>query len=191
MSESGDEGPYDYSEITMIDCNVLLREVGTVSDWCMRHGNMCGHPANFSEKVARIINLGVVGEDPLLPEILRDVPEATNGSWWITEAAIDSHHLETYRCLARHAEEFREGVWTRERQERRAKYVLDMVEAEMKLFRLRLCWRRMDLELVPVGNHGMDPGGGRSDEGADVGFDVGESTQHKKELDTSEHVRYL
>jgi len=170
MSERGDEEPHDFSQITIISCRVLLREVGTVSDWCMRYGRMCGHPANLYEKVARIINLGVARADPLPPEVLRDVPEATTGSWWISEATIDSHHLETYQRLARHAEEFREGIWTRARQERRAKYVLDMVEWEMKLFRLRLCVMQMERE--PVGNHGMDPGGGRSDEGADNGLDA-------------------
>ena len=133
---------------------------------------MCGHPANVSAKVARIINFGCEGDRPLSPAIQRDVPEATNGSWWITEAAIDDHHLETYQRLARRAEEFREDVWNRERQVRRAKYVLRMVEAEMKIFRIRLCFARMDMELVPVGAHNMEQFGGRSDEGADVGFDA-------------------
>jgi len=161
----------DVSRITVRSCRELLREVGTVSHWCLRHGHMCGHPANVSAKVARIINLGCEGDRPLSPGIQRDVPEATNGSWWITEAAIDGHHLETYRRLAHHAEAFREGVWTRERQVRRAKYVLMMVEAEMKIFRVLRCLSQMDTELGTVGGHGVEPGGGRSDEGADVGVD--------------------
>ena len=133
---------------------------------------MCGHPANLSAKVARVINLGCEGDRPLSPATQRDVPEATKGSWWITEAAIDKHHLETYQCLARHAEEFREHIWRRDRQERRAKYVLGMVEAEMKILRLRLCLSRVDTERRRGGGtYGMEQGGGRSDGGADVGFD--------------------
>ena len=131
---------------------------------------MCDHPAEFSAKVARIIDLGVEGNGSSpTAEDLPDVPEATVGSWWITEVAIDECDLETYRCLARHAAEFRENIWTRPRQLKRAKYVLEMVEAEMKIFRLRRCLDRMDRELDPVGAHNMEELRSRSDEGADVG----------------------
>jgi len=170
MDAGSDGPPYELSEMTLVCPEELLRRVGSVLDWCLRHGNMCDHPADFSAKVARIIDLGVEGDGSLPTAESLQRRGASVGSWWITEAAIDDCDLETYKCLARHAAEFRENIWGRPRHQlKRAKYVLEMVEAEMKIFRIRRCFAQMDMELVPVGAHNMEQFGGHSDEGADVG----------------------
>ena len=128
----------------------------SVLDWCLRHGNMCDHPADFSTKVARIIDLGVQGVGGLPPaESFRDVPGASVGSWWITEVAIDDDDLDLYKFLAIHAAAFREEVWGLPRQLKWAKYVLGLVEVEMKTFRIRRCFAQMGMELVPVGQRGV------------------------------------
>jgi len=146
MDAGGHEVPRNRQGIRIVKSEDLLREVGTVSDWCLRHGQTLGHPANVSAKVARIITLGCNSNPPLCAELLREVPEATAGSWWITEAAVDGHHLETYQRLACLAEDFREDVWKPERQERRSKWTLRVVEEEMKLFRLGLFVAQIDRE---------------------------------------------
>ena len=49
---------------------------------------------------------------------------------------MDGHDLATYQILARYAKDFREDAWKPERRQRWSKYTLDMVEAEMKMYRL-------------------------------------------------------
>jgi len=99
-----------YASIVVVHAEDTLRNVGTVEEWCLRHGTTLGHEENFSAKVARIITFGCSNHRPLPQDIQEAVPQATRGSWWITETAVDGHDLETYRRIARYAVDFREGV---------------------------------------------------------------------------------
>jgi len=163
MDSGGHEPPCGSKEITVVCHRELLRRVGSVLNWCLKYGNMCDKPADFSAKVAEIIYLGTEGEQDLPAEVLQEVPEASVGSWWITEAAVDGHDKQTYKCLARHAQQFRWGIWNRERQVKRAKWILEVVESEMKSFRLALCFAKSDMEQGEADRH---------DEVADDGFVV-------------------
>jgi len=139
-------------DIVVVPAEDMLRNVGTVEEWCLRHGTTEGHEENFSAKVARIITLGCSNNRPLPRDILEAVPQATRGSWWITETAVDGHDLETYRRLANHAENFREHVWRQDRKQKWSKYKLEVVEAGMRIFRLFICLEHLDREdaLLPA-----------------------------------------
>jgi len=167
--DAGSEGPPDhFSQVKIVCHREMLQSVGSVLEWCLKHGRMCDHPADFAAKVAHIIDLGVKGDHNLpAAETLRDVPGASVGSWWIADVAIDGDDLEIYKFLADHAKKFRENVWTEERQLRRAKYVLEMVEAEMKIYRIKRCFAQMDMELVPVGHHAQQEAPAVSDMAAE------------------------
>ena len=120
-----------------------LRNTGTVTDWCLKHGATLRHEEAFSEKVARMITLGSSNHFPLPQDILKAVPQATAGSWWITFTAENGLHLMTHQRLASYAENFRENVWRPERQQRWSKYTLELVEEEVEICRMALFMERL------------------------------------------------
>ena len=146
MDDGGQQVPRFRRQINLVRDEDALRRVGSVSDWCLRQGHTLGHPPNLSAKVARIITLGCVSNRPLRAELVEAVPEATTGSWWITEAAVDGHDLEMYHRLVCRAENFRDDAWRPQRQERWAKYTLDVIAAEMQLFRIMIAFLDPDNE---------------------------------------------
>ena len=123
-----------------------LRQIGSVEQWCLTNGAMLGHTEAFSAKVSRIITLGCTHDSPVPQQILEAVPQATKGLLWIGCAAEGGFDLQTFRCLARLAVDFREDMWSDDRQEKFSKYAVEAVSATIQFQRIVRSMEQLDRE---------------------------------------------
>ena len=107
-----------------------LAKIGTVKKWTEKFGLMCGHDANITDNVARLLTEGVKKwdeEDPLT----QVAPGATPATWWIYLNADNNMDKMLYSKLAECAQDFHPFVWNEETTRAWAVAFLQAVKVEM------------------------------------------------------------
>ena len=134
----------------------VVRNVGSVENWCEKYGAELGHEVARSAQVARVIMFGCGRR--LAVWGATTVPRDIHGTWWIAFAAEYGLDLETYRCLSIHCESFREDVWAPARKVRFSQHKMEVVEKDIKVLRFLRFVDAVDRKVAAAGEAAPDAG---------------------------------